>query len=143
MSARGSGRVSSKPDTNEKTKTKKKTTTSTHNHNSTDRASGEKSRFPTTSCRFRVPTRSELSSPVKFLKRLGDKVVAAMNFVSRRQRQRRRRSSSNVSSSSGRSNPSIAPLDSHHRAEAISDCIEFINSSSSLQRSNSVPTNPV
>ncbi|KAI7982453.1 hypothetical protein LOK49_LG15G01271 [Camellia lanceoleosa] len=107
------------------------------------RASGEKTRFPTRSSRFRVPTRSELSSPVKFLKRLGDKVVAAMNFVSRRQRQRRRRSPSNVSSSSGRSNPSIAPLDSHHRAEAISDCIEFINSSSSLQRSNSVPTNPV
>ncbi|KAJ4705345.1 putative JOSEPHIN-like protein [Melia azedarach] len=44
-------------------------------------------------------------------------------------------------SSSGRSKPSVIPVDSH-RSEAIEDCIEFINSSSSLpRRSNSVSTN--
>ncbi|KAI5675028.1 hypothetical protein M9H77_05978 [Catharanthus roseus] len=50
-------------------------------------------------------------------------------------------SSSSSSSSSERPKPSkIAaphPVIDSHRAEAIDDCIEFINSSSSLPRSNS------
>lgn len=46
-----------------------------------------------------------------------------------------RRASPKVTSSE-RVKTCVAPLDSH-RAEAIDDCIEFINSSSSLPRSNS------
>ncbi|XWS53028.1 hypothetical protein CRYUN_Cryun11dG0122800 [Craigia yunnanensis] len=45
-----------------------------------------------------------------------------------------------VSSSSGRSKPLVTPADSHRNA-AIEDCIEFINSSASLPRSNSVSAN--
>ncbi|KAB5540898.1 hypothetical protein DKX38_013872 [Salix brachista] len=64
-------------------------------------------------------------SPVKFLKHFGRKVAKAPCLG--------RRSSPEVSSS-GRSRPSVAPSDTHV-AEAIKDCIEFINSSSSLSRS--------
>ncbi|KAE9461018.1 hypothetical protein C3L33_07071, partial [Rhododendron williamsianum] len=125
MSARSSGRVSFKPDANEKTRTSHK--------QDAKKVSGENEGF-TTSCRFRMPGRSELS-PLRFLRCIGDKVATALRFVSFR---RRGRSSPNACSSSGRSNPSIAPLDAY-RAEAISDCIEFINKSCSLQRTNSVP----
>ena len=121
MLARGSGCVTSKPDTNDKT--------NFHKQSSAKRVSGEKTSC-SASCKFRVPKRLELS-PVRFLKHVSDKVVSALNFLSRR-----RRSSPSVPSS-GRSNPSIAPIDSH-RAEAINDCIEFINSSS-LQRTNYTP----
>ncbi|KAH7837232.1 hypothetical protein Vadar_011409 [Vaccinium darrowii] len=131
MSARSSGRVSFKPDTNEKTRT-------SHKQSAKRSVSGETNGgFPTTSCRFRIPRRSELS-PLRLLRRIGDTVAAALRFVSIR---RRRRSFPNNACSSGRSNPSIAPLDAY-RAEAINDCIEFINKSCSLQRSNSVTTNP-
>ncbi|GFZ01627.1 hypothetical protein Acr_15g0002360 [Actinidia rufa] len=104
MSARGSGGVTSIPDTDEKTK-------ASQGQNSSKRVSGEKSAI-----------RKQLQ-------------IQALHFVVSR---RTRRSSPNVCT--GKSNPSIAPIDSH-RAEAINDCIEFINSSSSLQRSNSVATN--
>lgn len=46
-----------------------------------------------------------------------------------------RRCSPKVTSSE-KAKPCVAPVDSH-RAEAIDDCIEFINSSASLPRSNS------
>uniref|UniRef100_A0A5B7BS39 Putative josephin-like protein n=1 Tax=Davidia involucrata TaxID=16924 RepID=A0A5B7BS39_DAVIN len=126
MSTRGSGRVSSRPNTDDKT-------TVFHKQNSGNRVSRNSTtkRF-TGNCRLRLPRRSELS-PVRFLKRLGHKVVVALHLVSKR----RRSSSSPKVSSSGKSKPFVAPIDSH-RAEAIDDCIEFINSSSSLQRSNSV-----
>ncbi|KAJ4977858.1 hypothetical protein NE237_008638 [Protea cynaroides] len=76
-------------------------------------------------------------SPMKYLQRLGTKVARAVSLVSVKRRRSRRRSSSKVSSSNlTRSRKSIAPLESH-QAEAIEDCIQFINSSS-LQRSYSV-----
>ncbi|KAH0664413.1 hypothetical protein KY290_029352 [Solanum tuberosum] len=73
---------------------------------------------------------SELSA-IKLFKRLGGKIVAVVRMMSPR--------------SSGKVNSSNKPLsdppiliNSDHRVEAIKDCINFINSSSSrLPRSNS------
>ncbi|XP_010256623.1 PREDICTED: josephin-like protein [Nelumbo nucifera] len=84
---------------------------------------------------FRLP-KSLGFSPVRFLRSLGDKVARVLQRISTRGR----RSSSKVSSSNSRSRPLAASFDSH-RSEAIEDCIEFINSSASFQRSNSVSTN--
>lgn len=91
---------------------------------------------------FRVYKESGYSA-MRFLCRLRTKVVRAIGVVS----SSKRRSSRKVSSSSTTSNltrsrsvtDSVA-LDSH-RAEALEDCIEFLNSSSSLQRTNSVSSN--
>lgn len=80
----------------------------------------------------RLPT----SQPVRFLQRASDRVTRAIRqiFV------RRKRVSPN-----SRSRPFVSPLQQQqhdsHRTEAIEDCIKFINSSCSFQRSNSVPTN--
>ncbi|XP_071916771.1 josephin-like protein [Coffea arabica] len=82
----------------------------------------------TRSCKFRLPRKKELS-PLKYLKHIGGKMFAVLQMMSPR------RCSPKVTSSE-RAKPSVAPVDSH-RAEAIDDCIEFINSSSSLPRSNS------
>ncbi|GFP80573.1 hypothetical protein PHJA_000200700 [Phtheirospermum japonicum] len=46
-------------------------------------------------------------------------------------------SNNNNNNKEMRAKTSVAPVDSQ-RAEAIHDCIDFINSSSSLPRSNSV-----
>ncbi|KAJ7012739.1 josephin-like protein [Populus alba x Populus x berolinensis] len=96
--------------------------------NSGNRVSGN--RWLGRSCGFRLVKRS-IMSPAVFLKHLGGKVAKALRLE--------RRPSPGVSSS-GRSRPSVAPVDAH-RAEAIEDCIEFINSAS-LSRSNSVTANP-
>ncbi|XVF05367.1 hypothetical protein REPUB_Repub05bG0166000 [Reevesia pubescens] len=88
----------------------------------------------TRSCGFMRCKRSEFS-PVRFLKHLGGKVAKGLHVVSMRIRP-----SPKVSSSSGRSKPFVTPVDSH-RSAAIEDCIEFINSSASLPRSNSVSAN--
>ncbi|WOG95982.1 hypothetical protein DCAR_0415312 [Daucus carota subsp. sativus] len=66
----------------------------------------------------------------KFLKRVGAKVTRALSIVSAKSSSRREVSSSNLLRSR-----SVA-LDSQ-RAEAVEDCIEFLNSSSSLHKSNS------
>ncbi|KAH0659790.1 hypothetical protein KY285_028413 [Solanum tuberosum] len=72
---------------------------------------------------------SELSA-IKLVKRLGGKIVAIVRMMSPR--------------SSGKVNSSNKPLsdppiliNSDHRVEAIKDCINFINSSSSPSRENS------
>ncbi|CAN0854734.1 hypothetical protein LINGRAHAP2_LOCUS5993 [Linum grandiflorum] len=65
------------------------------------------------------------------LKDLSDKVAKAFCFKCRR-------TTCRVSSSSSSRSPFVvSPLDVH-RKEAIKDCIDFINHSSSLPRSNSV-----
>ncbi|XP_015897100.1 josephin-like protein [Ziziphus jujuba] len=82
---------------------------------------------------FRVSKDSGFSA-MRFLRRLRTKVVRAISVVSMSSS----RSSRKVSSSNLTRSRSVSdPLDSH-RAEALEDCIEFLNSSSSLQRSNSV-----
>ncbi|KAJ9146776.1 hypothetical protein P3X46_029003 [Hevea brasiliensis] len=76
-------------------------------------------------CGFRLPKRSEIS-PLNFLKRLESKVAKALQWKR--------------PSSAGRPRPLVAPIDTH-RTEAITECIEFINSSS-FPRSNSATGNP-
>ncbi|KAI3447764.1 hypothetical protein Pfo_004429 [Paulownia fortunei] len=81
---------------------------------------------------FKLPKGSRFSLG-SFFRNIGAKVVGALPLVSTR-----RRCSGKVSSASlARSRSYAETLDSQ-RAEAIEDCIEFLNSSSSLQRSNSV-----
>ncbi|OMO84269.1 hypothetical protein CCACVL1_10914 [Corchorus capsularis] len=87
----------------------------------------------TRTCGFMLCRRSEFS-PARFLKHLGGKVAKGLHVMSRRIRPFPKVTSS---SSSGRSKPFVTPVDSHRNA-AIEDCIEFINSSASLPRSNSV-----
>ncbi|XAR68846.1 hypothetical protein NMG60_11000232 [Bertholletia excelsa] len=79
---------------------------------------------------FRLPKSSGFS-PVVFLRRAGAKLVRTLRFMSARRRCSRR-----VSSSSLTRSRSYADTIDSHRAEAVEDCIEFLNSSSSLHRSN-------
>ncbi|KAL0316384.1 UNVERIFIED_CONTAM: hypothetical protein Scaly_1952900 [Sesamum calycinum] len=81
---------------------------------------------------FKLPKGSRFS-PASFFKQIGAKVVGALPLVSTRRRCSRKVSSASLA----RSRSYAETLDSQ-RAEAIEDCIEFLNSSSSLQRSNSV-----
>ncbi|KAK1365493.1 hypothetical protein POM88_041054 [Heracleum sosnowskyi] len=75
---------------------------------------------------------SNAFSAEKFFRRIGEKMAKALSFVSMK------RSSRKVSSSTlPRSRSYAEPLDSH-RAAAIEDCIQFLNSSSCLRKSNSV-----
>lgn len=104
-----------------------------YKRNCLSQAAGNK-RDAAGSCGIRLPKRSELS-PVRFLKHLRSKIAKGLCFLSLR-----KGSSPTAISSSGRSRQSVIPVDSH-RTEAIEDCIEFINSSSSLPRSNSVSAN--
>ncbi|KAF8031998.1 hypothetical protein BT93_D1034 [Corymbia citriodora subsp. variegata] len=73
-------------------------------------------------------------SPSGFLRRLGDKATKVLRCVSSG------RSSRKVSSSAPQlmRSRSLADQSESHRAEAIEDCIKFLNSSCSLQRSSSV-----
>ncbi|KAI3760424.1 hypothetical protein L1987_50819 [Smallanthus sonchifolius] len=82
-------------------------------------------------CRF-LPQRSVLS-PIRYIKHMGDKMIIVFRFISGR-----KRASTKVTSSGTPKQHVVTPIDCR-RAEAIDDCIEFINSSSSLRRSNSVP----
>lgn len=89
---------------------------------------------------FRILKSSSSSSSgfsaVKFLKRVGSKVAKALRLMSSRKKRSRKVSSASLSLARSRSYAET--LNDSQRAEAIEDCIEFLNSSSSLQRSNSV-----
>ncbi|PON43556.1 josephin-like protein [Parasponia andersonii] len=79
---------------------------------------------------------SKYYSPIGFLRSLRAKVARAICLVSNK-----RRSSGKVSASNLPRCRSVSdPMDSH-RAEALEDCIEFLNSSASLKRTNSVSSN--
>lgn len=90
---------------------------------------------------IRLPSKTSPSggfSPERILKNIGAKVAKALNIVSMK------RSSRKVSSSTTlpRSRSYVDPLDSH-RAQAVEDCIQFLNNSSSsssscLKKSKSV-----
>nr|XP_009786392.1 PREDICTED: uncharacterized protein LOC104234519 [Nicotiana sylvestris] len=85
-------------------------------------------------------TSSSGFSTVSLLKNIGAKLASALSFFSNSNYYRKRSSRKVSSSSLGRSRSYAERLDSQ-RAEAIEDCIEFLNSSaSSLQRSYSVPS---
>lgn len=127
MSRRANKRVSFSPDANDKP-------TIFLKHGDSGRVAGNRKRVAGIFI-FRLPRSSRLS-PARLLRHLGAKVARALRFVSIR-----RRSSHKVSSSSLARSRSIAESIDSHRAEAVEDCIEFLNSSSSLQRSNSISTN--
>ena len=71
--------------------------------------------------------------PVRFLQSLKNRVSEAIRFVSTRKSSRKVSSASTFTRSR-----SVSDSMESHRAEAIEDCIEFLNHSSSLSRSNSV-----
>ncbi|KAG9129562.1 hypothetical protein Leryth_014416 [Lithospermum erythrorhizon] len=102
-----------------------------HKQSSSKKNNGSSTLCSSRSCSFRLPKGKELY-PLKYFRFLGGKMVEAIQVVSGK------RGSPRVSSSSERViKHGVAPMDSH-RAEAIDDCIEFINSSSSFPRSKSV-----
>ncbi|KAF3610559.1 hypothetical protein DY000_02044650 [Brassica cretica] len=91
----------------------------------------------TTSCRLRLPRKTEVTA-ARMIKQLGCKFAKGLRLVVMRKKRKSSPSKGSSSFSSGRSQPSIMPLSNEsHRSEAIEDCIEFINSSSSFNRSNS------
>lgn len=96
------------------------------------RAKGNRKKVVVAILSFRLP-KSSRCSPVRFLKRIGAKVARALQYVSMR-----KRASKKVSSSTLARSRSLAESIESHRAEAIEDCIEFLNSSASMSRSNSV-----
>ncbi|XWS55553.1 hypothetical protein CRYUN_Cryun09bG0009900 [Craigia yunnanensis] len=126
MSRRTSKRVSFSPDVNERPMIFLK-------HGGSGRKRGNRRRVVVGIFTFRLV--KSLFSPARLLRRLGAKVARALRFVSIRRNSSRMVSSSNLP----RSRSLVESIDSHH-AEAIEDCIEFLNSSSSLSRSNSVST---
>ncbi|XWS67206.1 hypothetical protein CRYUN_Cryun05aG0267900 [Craigia yunnanensis] len=126
MSRRTSKRVSFSPDVNERP-------TIFLKHGGSGRTRGNRRRIVVGIFTFRLVKSS--FSPARLMRRLGVKVARALRFVSIR-----RNSSHKVSSSNLPRSRSLAESIDSHRAEAIEDCIEFLNSSSSLSRSNSVST---
>ncbi|VVA90292.1 unnamed protein product [Arabis nemorensis] len=90
----------------------------------------------TTSCGLRLPRKTEVTA-ARLIKHLGCKFAKGLRLVVMRKK-KRSPPSKGSSCSSGRSQPSIIPISNDsHRSEAIEDCIQFINSSSSFTRSNS------
>lgn len=86
--------------------------------------------------RLQKTSSSDEFSVASFLKNIGTKVASALNFLSN---SNRKRSSRKVSSASlARSRSYAETIHDSQRAEAIEDCIEFLNSSSCLHRSSSV-----
>ncbi|CAH2038678.1 unnamed protein product [Thlaspi arvense] len=91
----------------------------------------------TTSCGLRLPRKTEVTA-AKLIKHIGCKFAKGLRLVVMRKKRKSPPSKVPSSSSSGKSRPSIIPISNDsHRSEAIEDCIEFINSSSSFTRSNS------
>ncbi|KAL7600204.1 hypothetical protein Lser_V15G26664 [Lactuca serriola] len=85
--------------------------------NSSKKVDGRRTTKISASCRFLLP--------VRYLKNVGNWMVAVLCFVAPR-----KRGSTKISSSGTPKRLSLSPVDSE-RAEAIKDCIDFINSSSS------------
>ncbi|KAF8116295.1 hypothetical protein N665_0020s0146 [Sinapis alba] len=91
----------------------------------------------TTSCGLRLPRKTEVTA-ARMIKHLGCKFAKGLRLVLMRKKRKSSTSKGSSSFSSGRSQPSIMPISNDsHRSEAIEDCIEFINASSSFTRSNS------
>ncbi|KAI5325813.1 hypothetical protein L3X38_034887 [Prunus dulcis] len=134
MSRKASKRVSFSPDVNEKPILYMKQSGGTGNGT---RVGGSRNRV-TGIWAFRLlKDTTELPAPIKLLRTLRAKVARAVCIISARKRTSRKVSSSNHLT---RSRSVSDPIESH-RAEALEDCIEFLNSAASLQRSNSVTSN--
>ncbi|KAF9680020.1 hypothetical protein SADUNF_Sadunf06G0076700 [Salix dunnii] len=124
MSRKASKRVSFSPDVNDKP-------TIFLKNGSGTRGGGNRKKIAGTLA-FRLPRTSKFS-PARLLRGLSAKVARALRFVSMR-----RESSRAVTPSSLPRSRSLAEAVDSQRAEAIEDCIVFLNSSSSLRRSSSV-----
>ncbi|CDY51356.1 BnaA04g28500D [Brassica napus] len=91
----------------------------------------------TTSCGLRLPRKTEATA-ARLVKLLSCKLVKGLRLVVMR-RKKKKRSPSLKASSTGRSQPSVISVPNDTcRSEAIEDCIQFINSSTSFIRSSSV-----
>ncbi|OIT19441.1 PREDICTED: josephin-like protein [Nicotiana attenuata] len=119
--------------------TKNAKTSMFHKQNSTKSVDGttNKAKGTTTTCSFKMPSRSELS-PIKLFKHIGGKMAAVVKMMSSKGSRRSCRKVTNSSEKTAISKSLVIPNIDSHRAEAIDDCIQFINMSSSLPRSNSV-----
>ncbi|CAN7104491.1 unnamed protein product [Brassica rapa subsp. narinosa] len=90
----------------------------------------------TTSCGLRLPRKTEVTA-AKLIKHLSCKFVKGVRLVVMR-KNKKKRSPPLKASSTGRSQPSVISVANDTcRSEAIEDCIQFINSSTSFTRSSS------
>ncbi|CAF2096764.1 unnamed protein product [Brassica napus] len=90
----------------------------------------------TTSCGLRLPRKTEVTA-AKLIKHLSCKFVKGLRLVVMR-KNKKKRSPPLKASSTGRSQPSVISVANDTcRSEAIEDCIQFINSSTSFTRSSS------
>ncbi|KAL1195708.1 Josephin-like protein [Cardamine amara subsp. amara] len=91
----------------------------------------------TTSCGLRLPRKTEVTA-ARLIKHLSYTFVKGLRLVVLRKKKKKKRSPPSKASSSGISQPSvISVVNDTHRSDAIEDCIQFINSSSSFTRSTS------
>ena len=93
----------------------------------------------TTSCGLRLPRKTEATA-ARLVKLLSCKLVKGLRLVvTRKKKKKKKRSPPLKPSSTGRSQPSVISVPNDTcRSEAIEDCIQFINSSTSFIRSSSV-----
>ncbi|CAA7038063.1 unnamed protein product [Microthlaspi erraticum] len=94
----------------------------------------------TTSCGLRLPRNTEVTAARLIKDLIGCKFVKGLRLVLMRNKKKtkKRRSPPSKASSTGRSQPSIISVSNDTcRSEAIEDCIQFINSSTSFTRSSS------
>ncbi|KAJ0260066.1 hypothetical protein HA466_0063220 [Hirschfeldia incana] len=90
----------------------------------------------TTTCGLRLPRKTEATA-ARLVKLLSCKLVKGLRLVV--MRRKKKRSPPLKASSTGRSQLSVISVaDDTCRSEAIEDCIQFINSSTSFTRSISV-----
>ncbi|KAF8051186.1 hypothetical protein N665_1786s0013 [Sinapis alba] len=98
---------------------------------------GKKNPGCTTTCGLRLPRKTEATA-ARLVKLLSCKLVKGLRLVVMRRR-KKKRSPPLKASSTGRSQPSVISVPNDTcRSEAIEDCIQFINSSTSFTRSSSV-----
>ncbi|CAE6020105.1 unnamed protein product [Arabidopsis arenosa] len=92
----------------------------------------------TTSCGLRLPRKTECTA-ARLIRHLSCKFVLGLRLVVMRKKKKKRSPPLKKASSSGISQPSVISVvnDNNHRSDAIEDCIQFINSSSSFTRSSS------
>ncbi|CAH8282290.1 unnamed protein product [Eruca vesicaria subsp. sativa] len=91
----------------------------------------------TTTCGLRLPRKTEATA-ARLVKLLSCKLVKGLRLVVKR-RKKKNISPPLKTSSTSRSQPSVISVANDTcRSEAIEDCIQFINSSTSFTRSSSV-----
>ncbi|XP_010469922.1 PREDICTED: josephin-like protein [Camelina sativa] len=91
----------------------------------------------TTSCGMRLPRKTECTA-ARLVKHVSCNFVKGLRLVVMRTKKKKRSPPLKKASSSGISQPSVISVaNDSQRSEAIEDCIQFINSSSSFTRSSS------